>query len=509
MSPPPDNSMQTITPQSLAITMLSSQQPSTQLCRLLDLIACGTGARQVWLTPSARIRFKTLSSLPNESADPAPSLSAQVLRTRQAAVEGVFRGIPILWGDIVLATLLLKSAETPPEAAPLVLAAVSTTLNILRRQSDAGGIPEFIGGTARVSAMLHQLRAMAATNFPILILGETGSGKEVLARAAHRLSSRSEGPFIACAVPELSPSLIEGELRGHEKGSFTGATETHAGFFELADGGTLFIDEIGDLPLALQAKFLRLIELTEVRRIGGKDSRRYDVRIIAATNRDLKSMVQAGTFRSDLYERLKVLKLTTVPLREEPEEIERLLRHFMGPAAPESFDADALRLLKSYAWPGNVRELRNFVIQLLVLFGGILTIDSAGACLGLDTDSPVAGTLPEFLPLLPATEKFVADYFAEAIRRAKGDPALIAQLLGLPERQERLPDVHGDLALRLFEVFLRVHFLHLCLLHLVHRGEPVEDRHAQAEAEVEALVTAGVVDPSDDEVSEFGARVAV
>jgi transcriptional regulator with GAF, ATPase, and Fis domain len=207
----------------------------------------------------------------------------------------------------------------------------------------------------------------------VCILGETGTGKELVARAIHERSARRSKPFVTMNCAAVPSELIESELFGHEKGSFTGAASRHIGKFEQADGGTLFLDEIGDMPAAMQAKLLRLLQEGEFERIGSERPVRADVRVIVATHRDLEALVRKGAFREDLYHRVFVFPLTIPPLRERTDDIAPLVEHFAGSIAEQNgwkarrFTAEAIHELARYAWPGNVRELRNVVERLLLL----------------------------------------------------------------------------------------------------------------------------------------------
>jgi len=213
----------------------------------------------------------------------------------------------------------------------------------------------------------------AATQFPVLITGESGTGKELVARALHHYSDRSAKPFIFINCAAISRELLESELFGHEKGSFTGAVEAKKGKFELADGGTIMLDEIGDMELPLQAKILRVLQNSEFYRVGGKESLRVDVRVIAATNQRLPELMKAGRFREDLFHRLNVINIHIPPLRERVEDIPLLAEFFLKKYATEaSHDAvylspEAETLLKQYPWPGNIRELENIIKRSLVL----------------------------------------------------------------------------------------------------------------------------------------------
>ena len=212
---------------------------------------------------------------------------------------------------------------------------------------------------------------VAASDVTVLIEGETGTGKDALCEAIHQASTRTAGPLIVVDCGAVPPNLFESELFGNEKGAFTGADRARAGAFEEADGGTLFLDEIGELPLPLQPKLLRVLEAREVRRIGSAQPRKVNVRVIAATNRDLREEVNRGSFRQDLYFRLEVMRLRVPPLRERPDDIPVLVEHFRtlakpGDAAPP-FSEETLRSFVAHPWPGNVRELRNAVERLTVL----------------------------------------------------------------------------------------------------------------------------------------------
>jgi DNA-binding NtrC family response regulator len=223
--------------------------------------------------------------------------------------------------------------------------------------------------------LLELASRVAGHDTTVLITGESGTGKEVLARAIHRMSSRATAPFVAINCAAIPEHLLESELFGHVRGAFTGATADRAGLFEDADGGTLLLDEIGDLPLALQAKLLRVLEEGEIRRVGEGKSRPVDVRLLAATARKLDAARAAGHFRDDLYYRLNVVELVVPPLRERQEDIPALLTHFAQHAAqrlghPVSLSPAALAFLSHYAWPGNVRELRNAVERAAVLGTG-------------------------------------------------------------------------------------------------------------------------------------------
>lgn len=232
-----------------------------------------------------------------------------------------------------------------------------------------------VGRSPAMREMFAICERVAPSDVPVLLVGETGTGKELIARALHARSPRRERPFVVLDCAALSPTLVESELFGHERGAFTSAVAAHAGVFERADGGTVFLDELGELPTALQPKLLRCLETGEVRRVGGTKTMKVDVRVVAATNRDLVAMVRENTFRADLYYRLAVVQITVPALRDRREDIGPLARHFVERArervrGSHVDDIDLERVLGRLAdhrWPGNVRELRNLVERALVL----------------------------------------------------------------------------------------------------------------------------------------------
>ena len=233
-----------------------------------------------------------------------------------------------------------------------------------------------VGETEQMEEVLERIVQIAPVNSTVLVLGESGTGKELVARGIHALSPRRHRPFIAVNVAALTETLLESELFGHEKGAFTGASALRKGLFELANSGTIFLDEMGEMPQATQTKLLRVLEEREFRRVGGEESIRVDVRVVAATNRDLRDQVLRGEFRRDLYHRLNVLRIDLPPLRERRADIPRLIDRFIREFSAQhdrpfvGIDPEALRLLVEYEWPGNVRELRNLVESMVVLAPG-------------------------------------------------------------------------------------------------------------------------------------------
>ncbi|TSA00609.1 MAG: Fis family transcriptional regulator, partial [Nitrospiraceae bacterium] len=235
---------------------------------------------------------------------------------------------------------------------------------------------EIVGDSRVLKLVLKEVQTVAATDSTVLVLGETGSGKELVARALHNLSDRRERTFVKLNCAAIPTGLLESELFGHEKGAFTGAIATKIGRFELADRGTLFLDEVGEIPLELQVKLLRVLQEQEFERLGSTRTIRVNVRILAATNRDLGQMVEEQKFRSDLYYRLKVFPVTVPPLRDRTEDIPLLVRHFAQKFAQrmkkriETIPAEAMKALQAYPWPGNVRELENFIERAVILTKG-------------------------------------------------------------------------------------------------------------------------------------------
>jgi formate hydrogenlyase transcriptional activator len=258
---------------------------------------------------------------------------------------------------------------------------VAAALNIHRAywKEDDRRERTFEGIVGRSSALQHALQevqVVAPTDSGVLILGETGTGKELIARAIHNLSARRDRPFIKLNCAAIPSGLLESELFGHERGAFTGALMRKPGRFEVADKGTLFLDEVGDIPLELQPKLLRVLQEHEFERLGSTYTQQVDVRVVAATHRDLKQMVQDGKFRSDLYYRLHVFPLQIPALRERREDIPLLVRHFVSHYARrmnrriESIPAQAMQVLTGYSWSGNVRELQNFIERSVILSSG-------------------------------------------------------------------------------------------------------------------------------------------
>jgi Nif-specific regulatory protein len=300
-----------------------------------------------------------------------------------------------------------------------------------------------IGESPALRTVVDTARAAAAARTTVLLLGESGVGKEVLARALHRWSPRVDGPFVAVNCVALTPELLESELFGHEKGAFTGAVSQTKGKFELADGGTLFLDEVGDLAPHLQAKLLRVLQEREFQRVGGSRDIRVDVRVVAATNRDLREAMRTGRFREDLYYRLNVVAITIPPLRERKDDIPALAERFLVRyarevnRAPCRLSEEALQALMAHDWPGNVRELQNAIERAVVLAPGPVLAPrdfppeiTARPSASHEPGAPPAVALDD-LPLHEAVDALKRTRIRAALTRAGGNQTRAARLLGM------------------------------------------------------------------------------
>jgi DNA-binding NtrC family response regulator len=307
----------------------------------------------------------------------------------------------------------------------------------LKAQLDSKyGFENILGASPAMQEVFDVIRQVAPTRATVLIQGESGTGKELVARALHQCGPRAQGPFIPVHCAALAPTLLESELFGHEKGAFTGAQERRRGRFELANGGTLFLDEIGEIDPALQVKILRVLEERKFERVGGTETVSVDVRLVAATNRDLKQMVAEGKFREDLFYRLYVVNVALPPLRERDGDIVLLAQHYLKSLATEhgkkvvGITSEAMAALTAYPWPGNVRELRNVIERMVVLgTGDKLTM----------RDLPVAFRGPGGRGRAAARAGSVLrdserQLIEDALRRHKGNRTLAAQELGISRR---------------------------------------------------------------------------
>jgi two-component system nitrogen regulation response regulator NtrX len=292
---------------------------------------------------------------------------------------------------------------------------------------------ELIGESRALNAVRGQIAQVAPTEARVLITGESGTGKELVAVAIHEGSRRSAKPFITVNCAAIPRDLVESEMFGHERGAFTGATERRIGRFELATGGTLFLDEIGDLSLEAQAKLLRTLETGELQRIGAEKTTRVNVRLVAATNRNLEQAVANGSFREDLYFRINVFPIALPPLRERLEDLPLLVEHFgrkLRPRQPPSFTNEALSRMATHRWSGNIRELANLVERLTILGRDPVEEEDVRQMLPMRRDLPAAvqdgGPLP---PLTDALDDYERGLIASALQRADGNVAEAARAL--------------------------------------------------------------------------------
>ncbi len=298
---------------------------------------------------------------------------------------------------------------------------------------------DLIGQGPAMQRVAELVKRVAPANASVVITGESGTGKEVVARGVHGLSPRKDKAFVALNCSAIPPTLIESELFGYERGAFTGADQRRLGNFEMAHGGTLFLDEIGELPLEMQGKFLRVLEERRLRRLGGKAEVEVDVRVLCATNRDLKQEIRAGRFREDLYFRLHVFTVHLPPLRERKEDIPLLVQHFIEKFTGETgkhvhgATSEAMAVLQAYAWPGNIRELRNTVERGMILVDGDMIGEEH---LPPDMRPQAAGTGTAALQLalgIPLRE-VEKEYVLASLRRNGGNKARTAELLGISEK---------------------------------------------------------------------------
>lgn len=336
---------------------------------LVDWVAAGEGDLVITdvVMPDENI-FDVLPRMKKERPDlPIIVMSAQnTLMTAVTATEqGAYEYLPKPF-DLNELTRIVKrvlSSRSKPEI---------TNDNSVTNSSPVIGIP-IIGRSPAMQEIYRILARLMNTDLTVMITGESGTGKELIARALHELGQRTDGPFVAVNMAAIPRDLIESELFGHEKGAFTGAANRMAGRFELAEGGTLFLDEIGDMPFEAQTRLLRVLQEGEFTTVGGRESKRANVRIIAATNQDLRQLIDQGLFREDLFYRLNVVPIRVPALRERLEDIPDLVRHLFIEAEKEGLpkkavDGEALLALKDHGWPGNVRELENLIRRLAALY---------------------------------------------------------------------------------------------------------------------------------------------
>ena len=318
-----------------------------------------------------------------------------------------------------------------------------------------------IGRSAAMQEIYRVIARLTQTDLTVMIMGESGTGKELVARALHDYGKRRNGPFVAINMAAIPRELIESELFGHEKGAFTGAQNRHVGRFEQAEGGTLFLDEIGDMPMEAQTRLLRVLQEGEYTTVGGRTPIRTNVRIIAATNRDLQQQIDQGLFREDLFYRLNVVPLRLPPLRERLEDIPDLVRHFLGIAEkeglpPKSFEPAAIERLKRFHWPGNIRELENLVRRLSAIYAqDIVSVEMVENELASAARTPFPDAAEGSGDLSESVERFLSDYFQSfghdlppaglytRILRKVESPLITAALAATRGNQIRAADLLG------------------------------------------------------------------
>ena len=378
------------------------------------------------LIRSAGLSVQTFSSAQEFLASPRPKgpsclvLDVQLpglsgLDLQQELAKGGIQ-IPIIFitghGDIPMSVRAMKAGALEFLTKPVndddlldaIQQAIARDHRARQPQGDTGqpNFDEIVGTSAALKAALNKVEVVAPTESTVLILGETGTGKELIARAIHTISSRSSRAFVKLNCAAIPSGLLESELFGHERGAFTGAVAQRIGRFELAHGGTLFLDEVGDIPLELQPKLLRVLQEHEFERLGSTRTQLVDVRMVAATNRNLEQMVGDKQFREDLYFRLNVFPIRIPPLRERPGDIPLLVRYYMNKYAQrmnkriETIPEEAMEALCRYSWPGNIRELQNFIERAVILTpGSVLPIQIKELQPSGPTGSTVAGTLED------------------------------------------------------------------------------------------------------------------
>jgi two-component system nitrogen regulation response regulator GlnG len=395
--------------------------------------------------------FKLLGEL-SQRRDPPFVVVMTAEDTMRSAVEAMKRGAADYLGkpfDLGRVERLVRDLSAGPEREPRAPEAPPAPASAAAPEGQAFALADMlIGRSAAMVDVYKEIGRVARTEMTVLLMGESGTGKELVARAIHTNSARARGPFVTVNMAAIPRDLMESELYGHEKGSFTGAVERRPGKFELASGGTLFLDEIGEMPIELQAKLLRVLQEREIDRVGGTKPLPVDVRIVAATNADLSRSVEEGRFRRDLYYRLAVVPLPLPPLREREGDVVLLARHYLAKygeqfrGRPLTLGKDAEPLLLAHAWPGNVRELQNVVQRAILKLPGArlgakelreLLPGGAAADRGLaglvesilDTAAPDGG---RYAAALASVE---APLIAAALARTHGNQLRAAELLGM------------------------------------------------------------------------------
>ncbi|MBS1766651.1 MAG: sigma-54-dependent Fis family transcriptional regulator [Acidobacteria bacterium] len=345
----------------------------------------------------------------------------------EAVREGAFDFLSKPWDNEELKALVKRALASRAGKRPLPAPAAPKKRSLM------------IGSSPRMMAVYKTIASLQDSAATVLITGESGTGKELVARSIHLSSRRKDKPFVALNCGALTETLLESELFGHAKGSFTGATGDKKGLFEEADGGTIFLDEIGETTPNFQVRLLRVLQEHEIRRVGANRTQKVDVRVIAATNKDLQALVKANAFREDLFYRLSVVELQVPPLRDRREDIPKLLEHFFsefGRSSDQPLRADALRVLESYSWPGNVRELANVVENLTQLSRGReISVDELPAKIQADVlkkalRTPEAAELPDLLSDWPTLDELERRYIKILLSQHK-EKQRISEILGV------------------------------------------------------------------------------
>ena len=358
--------------------------------------------------------------------------------TIQSAVEAMQRGA----FNYLLKPLDLKQLRAVVDTASRNQHLRRANAELSRRLDEKFGFEGVIGNSPQMFEVLDRLRRISPTDATVLIQGDTGTGKELIAQAIHQNSPRKSRPFVALNCAALSEHILESELFGHVRGAFTDASSDRIGKFEYAHGGTLFLDEVGDMPPPTQIKLLRVLESSEITRVGSNETTKVNVRILSATNRDLEMAIQAGTFREDLYHRLKVVTITLPRLKDRAQDIPLLIEHFLKIHSQrhhkeiKSLTTAARRRLMSFDWPGNVRQLKNFLESMVVVdYDQVLDLDDLPEELAVDSSTNSEGGSPGLAglvgkPLTELEERFIA----ETLEFTGGNREEAAKLLGIGER---------------------------------------------------------------------------
>ena len=403
--------------------------------RMLDTLK--TGAWDLILLDVRLPDMDGLDAIPKcrDVAADTPIIVMTAHGTREVATEAISRGAYDFF------TKPLKMTEFQVVVAR-ALERRRLQLQIKALQAAQGtGFEELVGKSESLKRVVEMAQRAAPADVTVLIEGESGTGKEVLARAIHRLSSRKDGPIIPVNCAAIPEGLLESELFGHERGAFTGAVRAKPGRFELAREGTIFLDEIGDMPLAMQVKILRALQEREIERVGGTKSIPIDVRVIAATHQNLDTLVAEGKFRADLFYRLQGVRLRLPPLRERIDDLPDLMAHLLDRTArrmnrlPVTVSAEALRGLWAYGWPGNVRELQHVLEGAMVMSDGVILPAHLPPAIQQATAQPPAAAAPVLAgPLDEALETWERQMILDALRQGGGIQARAAKILGISER---------------------------------------------------------------------------